>query len=126
MASSISLIHVVECPVCLLKYDLPDRVPKILGCGHTFCLCCLRELGSGGDIQCPTCRAQYNIPLDGKVEGKYINMLDIGILHTTVFLKTSYIINILPRKNVMTTIIYYLIICATTTFQRMFFSICVV
>ena len=71
MPSSSGLLHVVECPVCMLKYDLPDRVPKILGCGHTFCLCCLRELGSGDKLNCPTCRAELHVP-DGGVEGKHL------------------------------------------------------
>jgi hypothetical protein len=74
MASSSSFRHVIECPVCLVKYALPDRVPKNLGCGHTFCVCCLRELASADTIKCPTCRTEFGVP-DGGVEGNYVNFI---------------------------------------------------
>ena len=68
MASSSSFQHITECPVCLIKYALPARVPKILACGHTFCICCLTELVAADGIKCPTCRALHNIA-HGSVEG---------------------------------------------------------
>ena len=32
------------CPVCLDAYDAVDRVPKMLKCGHTFCLPCINRV----------------------------------------------------------------------------------
>ena len=44
-----------ECPICLQEVSLP----KILGCGHTFCNNCITEWYNKGDgtyRQCPICQ----------------------------------------------------------------------
>lgn len=32
------------CPVCYVKFDDEENKPKILSCGHTTCLQCLKVL----------------------------------------------------------------------------------
>ncbi|KAK3928156.1 E3 ubiquitin-protein ligase TRIM32 [Frankliniella fusca] len=44
----------MDCSVCLEDYNEEERVPKVLPCGHTVCLQCLRRLQ-----QCPTCRRVF-------------------------------------------------------------------
>ncbi|KAI1895878.1 hypothetical protein AGOR_G00111290 [Albula goreensis] len=63
---------VSTCPVCAERYDQRRRRPKLLGCGHTFCLSCLMEIsGRGGldadvrEIRCPLCRRATDLPGQG-------------------------------------------------------------
>lgn len=42
----------LECQVCFERYDADSRRPKIIPCGHTFCLSCL----CASDNKCPNCR----------------------------------------------------------------------
>ncbi|XP_034236237.1 uncharacterized protein LOC117642301 isoform X2 [Thrips palmi] len=42
--ASASLFLQMECQVCIQRYDATIRRPKILPCGHTFCLKCIEEL----------------------------------------------------------------------------------
>ena len=55
----------VSCSVCMS----PFTDPKILPCFHTFCLHCLNELqrtsGKHGEITCPECRRNYQVPGSG-------------------------------------------------------------
>ena len=55
----------VSCSVCMS----PFTEPKILPCFHTFCLHCLNELqrtsGKHGEITCPECRRNYQVPGSG-------------------------------------------------------------
>ena len=57
--------NITECPICSSEF----RNPKLLYCGHTFCLYCLEEVVRGkapGDkIPCPVCREKIEIPADG-------------------------------------------------------------
>ena len=32
------------CPVCFEQYAEPGALPRMLGCGHTFCEPCLRKM----------------------------------------------------------------------------------
>ncbi len=70
------LHQMLECSVCLTKYKLPNRCPKNLGCGHTFCMTCLRELVADNKVTCPTCRAESDLPKGG-VKGKFLIYLSI-------------------------------------------------
>ncbi|KAK3928889.1 E3 ubiquitin-protein ligase TRIM32 [Frankliniella fusca] len=45
----------MDCSVCQEDYNEEERVPKVLPCGHTVCLQCVRRLQ-----QCPTCRRVFN------------------------------------------------------------------
>ena len=53
------------CSVCLEQFS----EPKILPCGHTFCLKCLERTGTLGnkkvEITCPLCRKTYTVPAGG-------------------------------------------------------------
>ena len=55
----------VSCSVCMS----PFTEPKILPCFHTFCLHCLNDLqrtsGKHGEITCPECRRNYQVPGGG-------------------------------------------------------------
>ncbi|KAF2358424.1 Cyclophilin-type peptidyl-prolyl cis-trans isomerase domain [Trinorchestia longiramus] len=43
-----------RCPVCHEAFNLSNRLPKILGCTHTFCLSCLNvSVSPSGVLQCP-------------------------------------------------------------------------
>ena len=62
MASSIG--KMLECPVCFEKMCLP----KLLPCGHTFCIVCLSKMADTNKknkIECPNCRKIHNLPKDG-------------------------------------------------------------
>ena len=41
----------MDCPVCFNPFDVKNTIPKILNCGHTFCLNCLNNINV-----CPQCR----------------------------------------------------------------------
>ncbi|KAI1723007.1 RING-type zinc-finger domain-containing protein [Ditylenchus destructor] len=47
-----SLMEALSCPICL------DIFPsaRMLSCGHTFCLGCIRGCSESGTVRCPTCR----------------------------------------------------------------------
>ncbi|KAJ1525189.1 hypothetical protein ONE63_010021 [Megalurothrips usitatus] len=45
----------LECQVCFERYDSDCRRPKILSCGHTFCLSCL----CASDNKCSICRIPF-------------------------------------------------------------------
>ncbi|XP_076049688.1 tripartite motif-containing 13-like [Oratosquilla oratoria] len=46
----------MECPSCFKTFD-KDRRPRVLSCGHSFCLSCLRKAHnlSGGVVSCFQC-----------------------------------------------------------------------
>jgi hypothetical protein len=35
---------ILLCPVCFEQYASPGVLPRMLGCGHTFCEPCLRKM----------------------------------------------------------------------------------
>ena len=49
---------ITECSVCLERYNIKNRMPKILHCGHTFCKECLysTKQKSNNILECPICR----------------------------------------------------------------------
>ena len=55
----------LECPVCIERYSLRERVPKVLPCGHTFCNICLKHLiqdtARGNSLRCPKCKAPHHL-----------------------------------------------------------------
>lgn len=36
--------NILECGICLEKYNSKEKIPRMLKCGHTFCANCLKEL----------------------------------------------------------------------------------
>lgn len=54
---------VLTCQLCFMRYDLEQRKPKTLVCGHCFCLACLETWSkSKGSLKCP----YDNLPSSGK------------------------------------------------------------
>ncbi|XP_072096178.1 RING finger protein 224-like [Mobula birostris] len=68
-----------ECIICYSSYNLTDRLPRKLYCGHTFCQACLQRLDTmlNGQkwIPCPQCRQNTPCPRGGVV----MLELDLGI-----------------------------------------------
>ena len=45
------------CQFCGLKYNVGERIPRILvHCGHTLCTHCISELHHQDRVRCPICR----------------------------------------------------------------------
>lgn len=55
-----------ECAVCFCSYDNIFRTPKLLACGHTFCLECLARINVTSarlkTLSCPVCREPTELP----------------------------------------------------------------
>ena len=55
-----------ECIVCFCSYDNVFKTPKLLACGHTFCLECLARINVSSEVitslTCPVCRESTQIP----------------------------------------------------------------
>ena len=66
--------NIIECSICLEKYDKKEKLPRILTCGHTFCTSCLYKIKEknkpDNKIKCP---------LDSKIENDKNNIIDIPI-----------------------------------------------
>ncbi|XP_022054850.2 E3 ubiquitin-protein ligase RNF183 [Acanthochromis polyacanthus] len=55
-----------ECAVCFCSYDNVFKTPKLLACGHTFCLECLARINVVSPelktLSCPVCRKLTELP----------------------------------------------------------------
>ncbi|KAK1895978.1 RING finger protein 225 [Dissostichus eleginoides] len=55
-----------ECAVCFCSYDNIFKTPKLLACGHTFCLECLARINVTSPelktLCCPVCRELTELP----------------------------------------------------------------
>ncbi|XP_057689245.1 E3 ubiquitin-protein ligase RNF183 [Corythoichthys intestinalis] len=55
-----------ECAICFCSYDNIFKTPKLLACGHTFCLECLARINVTAPqlktLSCPVCRELTDIP----------------------------------------------------------------
>lgn len=55
-----------ECAICFCSYDNIFKTPKLLSCGHTFCLECLARINVTSteikSLPCPVCREITEIP----------------------------------------------------------------
>lgn len=55
-----------ECAVCFCTYDNVFKTPKLLACGHTFCLECLARINVSSPelktLPCPVCRELTKLP----------------------------------------------------------------
>ena len=51
-----------ECPICLEAFNnkIPNKIPKLLKCGDTLCVKCLRDLYLSEKIVCPICQKEIN------------------------------------------------------------------
>ena len=73
------------CGVCKTKYNLGDRIPRILvHCGHTFCTSCLIKFHHQDHIRCPYCKKLINnIDSPAKIESLPLNLNIFGELVKT-------------------------------------------
>ncbi|XP_059194876.1 E3 ubiquitin-protein ligase RNF183 [Centropristis striata] len=59
-------VEETECAVCFCSYDNIFKTPKLLACGHTFCLECLARINvSSPELKtlcCPVCRELTELP----------------------------------------------------------------
>lgn len=59
----------LECSICFSQFNNIFRCPKMLQCGHTFCLECLARINVKSTdpeaIQCPLCRSFTPLPALG-------------------------------------------------------------
>ena len=69
------------CHVCTEVY-MPEgeRVPLLLGCGHSFCAACLAIHSHGEEVKCPVCVATTQLGPDGVVSLKK----NFGLIDTCV------------------------------------------
>nr|XP_033772769.1 RING finger protein 225-like [Geotrypetes seraphini] len=55
-----------ECIICFTQYDNVFKLPKVLQCGHTFCLECLARINISSEevnsVTCPICRNATRLP----------------------------------------------------------------
>ncbi|XP_077332224.1 RING finger protein 224 [Lithobates pipiens] len=69
--------HKIDCIICFSNYNLTNRLPRRLYCGHTFCQACIRRLDSVTNeqrwIPCPQCRQNTPTPRGG------VAMLDLDL-----------------------------------------------
>jgi len=65
MATAKQLDDITECPICTEVYT----DPRVLPCGHTYCLKCIREWSRdkqpGDKLACPLCRKEFTLPSSG-------------------------------------------------------------
>ena len=54
------------CQICIEPYNIANRIPKNLFCGHSYCDKCLKKvnISFGSEIECPKCRqkSKNNLP----------------------------------------------------------------
>ncbi|XP_046900743.1 RING finger protein 224 [Hypomesus transpacificus] len=59
----------LDCIICYCGFNLSERLPRRLYCGHTFCQACLRRLDTILNeqmwIPCPQCRQNTPLPRGG-------------------------------------------------------------
>ena len=48
----------MECSICFNEFDLKERLPKALPCGHTFCVICMQDyvVTHNSNRKCPLCK----------------------------------------------------------------------
>ena len=54
----------LECSICLEVYNPPNKLPKTLSCGHTFCSQCLTNILQSSKVQCSKCRQVTTVAQD--------------------------------------------------------------
>ncbi|KAK5612319.1 hypothetical protein CRENBAI_016307 [Crenichthys baileyi] len=64
--SPVNIVEDTECAVCFCSYDNIFKTPKLLPCGHTFCLECLARINVTSPeiktLSCPVCRVLTKLP----------------------------------------------------------------
>ncbi|XP_040262005.1 RING finger protein 225-like [Bufo bufo] len=64
--ATLEVDEVSECVICFTSYDTLFHLPKVLSCGHVFCLECLSRITVGStepqSLPCPICRVPTSVP----------------------------------------------------------------
>lgn len=72
--AEINDVELIQCSICTEEYnDSPQRLPRLLPCGHTFCtvcLTCLISLKQPGTIVCPFCMTKHLVPRPSVIDDK--------------------------------------------------------
>ncbi|XP_069465599.1 RING finger protein 224 [Ambystoma mexicanum] len=67
----------IDCIICYSSYNLSNRLPRRLYCGHSFCQACIKRLDAVTNeqrwIPCPQCRQNTPTPRGG------VTMLDLDL-----------------------------------------------
>ena len=48
---------ILQCTICLENYNLTNKLPRVLKCGHTFCTLCLLKIKENTPLSCPIDRS---------------------------------------------------------------------
>ena len=52
----------MNCQICFLEFDVSKSIPRVLPCGHSFCIDCITKIISKNPyIDCPLCKKRHNI-----------------------------------------------------------------
>ena len=77
--------NILECGICLEKYNKKEKLPRILLCGHTFCTSCLGKIKqkcSDNKIKCPidqkVCAETNNIE-EIPINRIVVDLIDLNI-----------------------------------------------
>lgn len=56
----------LHCRICMQAFGVKTRIPKILGCMHTFCEPCIKTITQSKPYAlCPYCKQEWKIPFSG-------------------------------------------------------------
>lgn len=86
--------NIVECSICMEKYDKKENLPRILACGHTFCTSCLQKIKQKNISE-----KQIKCPIDLKIGFETNNIEDIPINRIVVDLIDLNIDSNLKKEN---------------------------
>ena len=86
--------NILECSICLEKYNKEDKLPRILICGHTFCTSCLQKIKTKNNSE-----KQIKCPIDLKIGFENNNIDDIPINRVVVDLIDLKIEEKLKNEN---------------------------
>ena len=86
--------NIIECSICLEKYNKKEKLPRILACGHTFCTSCLIKIKEKNIPE-----KKIKCPLDSKTEHDKNNIEEIPINRVIVDLLDLNISQQLNEEN---------------------------
>jgi hypothetical protein len=89
--------EIMKCKICKFCYDIQSHEPKIIKCGHTFCLSCVKK--KINDLTCPLCGIYVNY----KLENSSTNFIVVEMIKFFNYQKSrdtkSSVINTINNQN---------------------------